>query len=171
MEANIPDAFPFPLNAKEVLMYMIPLIYLKKNLSAAKLAPMCSATKLTSNGTAYLTSNSYPHGTVLGTECKCSVTVSSLNSTTSTPSTVSITMVTIHIELNTGQQLVVTSPAGGMLKNITKHNNAFNISSEQFSFSTLNVLWKNEASNSNGSFWIGFHSKQNNVTLTYLRIQ
>ena len=70
-----------------------------------------------------------------------------------------ISMVTIHSALVAGQQLLLTSSDGSLLKNITKNGETVNIIYDQFPFAALNVSWKSSATQAGGLFWMGFQSK------------
>ena len=121
---------------------------------------MCTANSISSRGVIYIMSNNYAYDhSVTATNCNCSVSVSNNASySTHTPST-NITMVTVHTELGTGQQLSLMSLQSVFLRNFTQRTSQYSMSSEQLPYSELDLIWRSRKTGSTGRFWVGFQSK------------
>lgn len=124
---------------------------------------ICSGQTVDLKKIVYIMSKDYPHKVTQETSCDCFITLNSQKVsivTTSQHTTMrNISMVTIHSALVAGQQLLLTSSAGSILKNITKNDETINITRKQFPFTTLNMSWKSSATQAGGLFWMGFQSK------------
>ena len=124
---------------------------------------MCTKKTISSKGFVYIMSSKYPN-TVYVTEepnCKCSVAVikNSHSSKNTKPNSINITMVTVHTELEPGQQLILMSPGSVLLRNITKDTTQHEMSFDQVPYPELDLLWQSKANRSNGLFWVGFQSE------------
>ena len=129
-------------------------------ISESRTLEMCTANSISSRGVIYIMSNNYAYDhSVTATNCNCSVSVSNNASySTHAPST-NITMVTVHTELGTGQQLSLMSLQGVFLRNFTLQTSQYAVSSEQLPYSELDLIWRSRKTGSTGRFWVGFQSK------------
>ena len=154
-----------PLSIKYIYILKFSLLDVEPNLiSESSFLEMCTERTISSQGSVYVVSSNYPHTVSVSVEmsCNCSVAVfnNSYHSKNAADNTtlMNVTMVTIHIEVQLGQQLIVMSPDSAFLRNITKDTAQYEISFEQYPYSELNLLWRSNASGSKSLFWIGFQS-------------